>query len=185
MLFSSRYRNSKESAIVNIVCLGQSVWDSEFYSLIKFKLICNYISIDSIIEEAKYFKEITIKSINDIDRRADHLLFNMKYYDPMPTWTGVPLSRNFIYNFRLHRFCVTDNFTGDKSTGYLPISDRGIVSINELSFAYLNQYYYSFVSSLKYLQHMRLPKISIRNNLQEYFKTKSRKSNPVFVDFNL
>ncbi|NLU90891.1 6-bladed beta-propeller [Chitinophaga sp. Ak27] len=92
---------------------------------------------------------------------------------------------NFIYDTTSGRLSALERITADASNFFLPLFDY---RVSVFGLEYYNENFYSSISSLKMFterdktadRHPVYPK-----NLEEYFKTQDRKSNPVIVKMKL
>ena len=156
-------------------------------------------SLSSKIAESKNLKEVDsllnhlrinsryIFGVQNIRKVNNKIIFNTMYRNP--TFTSGSSNNqqfNFIYHLDSRRLVSFERLTPDAISYYLPITDGGFTSTQGI-ILYDNTWY-STVSSLKMFAARDATKsknIQYSAILQKYFKTQSRKSNPIIVKIKL
>lgn len=130
---------------------------------------------------------LKIMNVSNIFYRGDNLFFKI---DPRIYLSSggseIQYQYNFIFNTKTGKLVSLERLVGDQTNGYLPIFNERI-SVHGLK-NLAGDYYYSNISSFKMFAAYEANKVKkpvYSATLQNYFKTQSRKSNPVIVRMKL
>lgn len=149
-----------------------------------FETDSNFTNSD--LKSSNYYKPTSIRNVSNINLVNNFLLFKVNYFSKLADEYGVLLNCNFIYDFKNEKLSALERITPDKSSYYLRFFNEQKINLNGLN--YHKGCYFSTISSLEMFaardatksKNPQYPPV-----LQEYFKTQTRKSNPVIVRMKL
>ena len=127
-----------------------------------------------------------IVNISNITTTNKFILFKLNA--ALPSRGQIPVPLNLIYNFSNERLVALERLTPDSTNSYLPILDYDSFLFIIYGLIYDQKYFYTTVSSLKMFNSYSTNfsrRINYPVTLQKYFKTETRKSNPVIVKMKL
>jgi 6-bladed beta-propeller len=145
----------------------------------------DYKSVDSLIDEIAYNNKIILQ-ISNIFFVQNYLSFKFvpKIYLSKPG-SEAEYQYNFLYDTLSKRLISLERLATDATNYYLPLFGH---KANRDGLEYYDGYFYTSLSSLEMINQWEKTKTKVTNyppQLENYFNTENRKSNPVIVRLKL
>lgn len=142
--------------------------------------------MDSVVK-SNWFTDRTVLGLENIIFDKDKLIFKTRTGVISGYGTdGQQITKNFFYRFKDSRLVAFEKMNSDVSNYYLPFRSKETIAYKGFSFT--KEYIFTHISSLEMFatrdatksKNPKYPPV-----LLEYFKTQTRKSNPVIVRMKL